>query len=182
MFTYKIDDELELRLITQADAQEIHAFIEANRSYLREWLGWLDYSTELLDIQKNIHRNLMGFVTDVMLDTAIIYQGKIVGKVGFNDIDKSLKKASIGYMLDENMNGKGIMTRAVRAITAIGFERYQLNKIEIHAAVGNVKSRAIPEKLGYTEEGTIRNAEWLYDKYVDDVIYGMLREEWQQKL
>lgn len=180
MFTYKIDDELELRLITQADAQEIYAFIEENRSYLREWLGWLDYSTELLDVQKHIHRNLMGFVTDSMLDTAIIYEGKIVGKVGFNEIDKSLKKASIGYMLDQNMNGKGIMTRAVKAITAIGFEHYQLNKIEIHAAVGNMKSRAIPEKLGFTEEGTIRNAEWLYDKYVDDVVYGMLREEWQQ--
>ena len=53
----------------------------------------------------------------------------------------------------------------------------QLNRIEIRAAIGNVKSQAIPEKLGFAKEGCVREAEWLYDHYVDHIIYGMLKSD-----
>lgn len=180
MFTYAIDEDVYLRLITQKDAQELFELINENRTYLKEWLGWLDYSNELKDVQKNIHKNLMGFAIDSTLDTAIIYQGKIVGKIGFNSIDKSTKKAEIGYLLAEKYNGLGIMTRATKALIDIGFDQYDLQKIEIHCAVGNDKSQAIPKRLGFQQEGVIRSVEWLYDRYVDHQIYGMLKEEWQR--
>ena len=45
---------------------------------------------------------------------------------------------------------------------------------------GQRKSLAIPERLGFTKEGTIRAAEWLYDHYVDHVAYGMLASEWKE--
>lgn len=61
----------------------------------------------------------------------------------------------------------------------ICFEQYKLHKIEIHCAVENDKSQAIPKRLGFQQEGVIRSAEWLYDRYVDHQIYGMLKEEWQ---
>jgi ribosomal-protein-serine acetyltransferase len=56
-----------------------------------------------------------------------------------------------------------------------------LNKVEIHCAVDNKRSRAIPERLGFTQEGIIRANQWLYDHYVDDVIYGMLASEWSEQ-
>lgn len=56
-----------------------------------------------------------------------------------------------------------------------------LHKVEIRVAVGNEKSSAIPERLGFIKEGTLRAAEWLYDHYVDHVVYGMLLTEWQQQ-
>ena len=71
------------------------------------------------------------------------------------------------------------MTKTVLALLQYAFEDLQLNKVEIRAAVGNAKSRAIPERLGFTKEGTIREAEWLYDHYVDHVAYGMLASEWK---
>ena len=53
-----------------------------------------------------------------------------------------------------------------------------LNRIEIRCATQNVRSRAIPERLGFKEEGLIRDAEWLYDHYVDHIVYGMLESDW----
>lgn len=71
------------------------------------------------------------------------------------------------------------MTSVSKALTDYAFTELKLNKVEIRAAAENQKSRSIPERLGYKEEGTIRQAEWLYDHYVDHVVYGMLAEEWK---
>lgn len=179
MFMYPIDEEINLRLVTERDAEEIFQLIDGSRNHLREWLGWLDHSNSVQDTLINIKNNLKLFLSNEGLDTAIVYKGKIVGKIGFNKINKANKTAYVGYMLDEAFQGKGIMTRAAKAIVKIAFEEYGLNKVEIHVAEGNTKSRNIPIRLEFKEEGTIRSAEWLYDHYVDHVVYGMLKEEWK---
>lgn len=178
MFTYKVDEEISLKLVTHRDAEDIFDLIERNREHLRKWLGWLDVSTEIETTYQFIDANLRKFVIDEALDTAILYKGKIVGKIGLHTVNMANKSAQIGYMLDEGYEGKGIITRAAKAMTDLGMYEYDLDKIEIRAAVGNKKSRAIPERLGYKKEGRIRSAEWLYNQYVDHVVYGMLRSEW----
>ena len=83
----------------------------------------------------------------------------------------------VGYWLAQEYNGKGIMTQSVRDLIRLGFDDYSLGRVEIRCAVENRKSRAIPERLGFKQEGTIRRAENLYGKYVDHVVYGLLRQE-----
>ena len=56
---------------------------------------------------------------------------------------------------------------------------WELNRIEIRAAVGNARSRAIPERLGFKQEGTLREAERVGDAYLDAVVYSMLGSEWR---
>jgi ribosomal-protein-serine acetyltransferase len=53
--------------------------------------------------------------------------------------------------------------------------------VEIGCAPGNRKSCAIPERLGFTREGVLRQREWLYDHFVDHVVYGILAEEWRAR-
>lgn len=87
-----------------------------------------------------------------------------------------------GYVLKKIAiaQGKGIIRNVVHAMIQYAFNNLELNKVEIRVAVNNQKSRAIPEKLGFVKEGHSRRAEWLYDHYMDHVIYGMLYEEWQR--
>jgi len=179
MFIYPVDEEISLKLITERDAEEVFEMIDSSRAHFREWLGWLDYSTKVQDTVNNIKGNLSKFIANEGLDTAIVYKGKIVGKIGFNSINKANHTAYIGYMLAEAFQGKRIMTRATRAMVNIAFNEYGLDKVEIRVAEGNTKSRSIPVRLGFKEEGTIRSAEWLYDHYVDHIVYGMLRDEWK---
>ena len=71
------------------------------------------------------------------------------------------------------------MTAAVSALVRHGFRALKLNRIEIRAGVRNRRSRAIPERLGFRHEGTLRQAERLADRYVDHAVYGMLAGEWR---
>jgi ribosomal-protein-serine acetyltransferase len=103
----------------------------------------------------------------------------MVGGIGFHSLNWSAQKVEIGYWLAASMQGKGLMTKATVALITYAFQELMLNKVEIHCATGNMRSRAIPERLGFTQEGVIREAEWLYDHYVDLVVYGMLAREWR---
>ena len=66
------------------------------------------------------------------------------------------------------------MTKACKVFVDYAFEGMKMNRVEIRCAVENSKSRAIPLRLGFKEEGRIRCGEWLYDHFVDHVIYSQI--------
>ncbi|TYS91509.1 GNAT family N-acetyltransferase [Rossellomorea aquimaris] len=179
MFTYKLNDELELRLLDIQDAERIHELTDQSRSYLREWLPWVDYSKTVEDSTEFIKATRLGFANNKSLTTGIIYQNEIVGVAGFNVLDWANKVAYIGYWLGEGYQGKGIMTTVAKGLTTYAFDYYKMNKVEITAAEFNHRSRAIPERLGFKEEGKLRQREWIYDHFVDHIVYGMLADEWK---
>ncbi|GAQ17574.1 ribosomal-protein-serine acetyltransferase [Oceanobacillus picturae] len=88
------------------------------------------------------------------------------------------KKTEIGYWLGDRFTGKGLATKAVKQFLDHSFNKLDLRKFEINVASNNFKSRAIPERLDFTQEGIIRNYEYLNGEYHDRVIYGLLKEEW----
>lgn len=178
MFVHKIDEELALKLLEPSDAKRIFELTDRSRDMLREWLPWLDFTTTVDDTTSFIKSGAGQFELGKSLNCAIVYRGELAGIAGFNEINEAKQTAYIGYWLDREYQGKGIMTRVAAALTNYALMERGLNKVEIRAAVGNDKSRAIPERLGYTEEGTIRQGEWLYDHFVDSVVYGMLKSEW----
>jgi ribosomal-protein-serine acetyltransferase len=179
MFVHKIDEDLSLKLIEIKDGERIFQLTNHSREYLREWLPWLDSTTRLEDTLAFIRMSLNGFTENKSLTTVILFKGKIVGVAGFNSINWSNKTAYIGYWLGEEFQGNGIMTKVANALTAYAFNELSLNKVEIRVAVENKKSRSIPERLNFIKEGTIREAEWLYDHYVDHVVYGILADEYK---
>ena len=72
------------------------------------------------------------------------------------------------------------MTRAVHGCLTYAFDTLKLHRVEIRCGVDNHKSRAVPTRLGFTEEGICRDGEYLYDHYHDLVIYGILQHEWKK--
>ncbi|WP_334301100.1 GNAT family N-acetyltransferase [Alkaliphilus sp. B6464] len=96
-----------------------------------------------------------------------------------HSMDSTNKSTSIGYWLGEGHQGKGIMTKVTKALVEYIFTELNLNRVEIRCAENNYKSRAIPERLGFTKEGTLRETEWLYDHYVNHIVYGMVASQWK---
>lgn len=182
MFIHKIDEDLSLKLIELKDAKRVFELTNYSRSYLREWLPWLDTTTKLEDTSEFIKICLKGFAENKSLNTVILFKGEIVGVAGYNSINLSNKTAYIGYWLGEEFQGHGIMTKVAKALTDYAFKELNLNKVEIRVAVGNKKSRSIPERLNFVNEGCIRKVEWLNEHYVDHVVYGKLAEEWEKHI
>lgn len=181
MFVFEVDEEITLKMLDIYDAERLFNIIDSSREILREWLPWLDDTTSVLDSKQFIENAFQLYAEKVALTVGIFFSNELVGIAGFNTFDWRNRIGSIGYWLGKDVQGKGIMTRSVRAFIDYGFQSLELNRIEIRAAYANYKSRAIPERLGFKQEGIIRQAEWLYDHYVDHVVYGMLANEWQDK-
>ncbi|MFD1019867.1 GNAT family N-acetyltransferase [Thalassobacillus hwangdonensis] len=180
MFLHTIDEELALKLPELKDAEKVFELTDVSRKYLREWLPWVDGTTTIEDTKGFLEGTRKGFLEERSLTTLILYKGEIVGTAGFNELNRANDTAYIGYWLGEGYQGKGIMTRVVCALVDYAFTELDMNKVDIRAAEGNAKSRAIPERLGFTFEGRIRQAERLYGNYVDHMVYGILESEWNQ--
>ncbi len=177
-FSLRIESDLGLELLDTSHAEELFELTERNREYLRQWLPWLDSNKYLQNTIDFIKYSQMQYNQNISLQLGIRYRGELAGVIGFHRFDWLNHSTSIGYWLGESSQGKGLVTRACRCIIDYAFRNFGLNRIEIRCAVENSRSRAIPVRLGFKEEGIIREAEWLCDHYVDHVVYGMLRDEW----
>lgn len=169
---------IELRPMSLGHAERLYALIDRNRARLNEWLPWARWDF--------CYDDLVAFVDDrerdnaerVGLATVVFVNGKMCGSVGLHAIDRKHNHTSIGYWLAEEFQGRGIMTEACRAMVTAGFRGFGLHRIVIQCATGNAKSSAIPRRLGFTEEGILREAEWLSDHWVDLRVFSMLEQNW----
>ena len=180
MFSHRVDEEIELRLSGEQFAEEATAVIRDNVEYLKEWLPWVrdDYTVE--DTLEFVRRNLRQFAANEGFSTQIVYRGRFAGNIGYNRFDWANRKTEIGYWIAPQYQGLGIVTRACRALAAHAFDVLKLNRVELYCGVGNAKSRRIPERLGFREEGVFRQSEWLHGRFIDLVGYAMLAEEWKE--
>ncbi|MCJ0932033.1 GNAT family N-acetyltransferase [Virgibacillus halodenitrificans] len=179
MFTQYINDDISLKLLEKQDAQELFILVDKNRNYLKQWLPWVDNMKQEEDYEPVIDMWLNQFSSHNGFQAGILYKGELTGMVGFHGIDRANKKTSIGYWLGESYQGNGIMTIAVKALIDQAFHEYGLNRVEIQCGVDNKKSRSIPERLGFNQDGLLRDAEYLYDHFHDCVLYSMLAKEWE---
>lgn len=172
---------LELRPLHLHDARAIFALVEANRERLRRWLPWPDANRSVLDSRTFILKVRAQARQGAAASFGLWWQGRLVGIAGFVWIDSANRSAAIGYWLAQEAEGHGLMSAAVKALLRHGFLTLKLNRIEIRAGVRNHRSRAIPKRLGFRHEGTLRQAERLADRYVDHAVYGLLAVEWKRR-
>ena len=184
MLTYEINEDLYLRMFTLDDAEEFYNLTVESKTFLKEWLGWLDNINSVEDTVKNIQTRFTELADNngYPKSFAIIHKGQIAGTIGYNTIDNRNRVGIIGYWIGEKYKGQGIMSQSFEAMIDYGFNTLNLNRIEVRAAAGNIKSRALPERFSFHHEGTIRDAEWLYDHYVDHAVYGLLKVEWEDRV
>jgi len=178
MFKFSINKEISLKILEKRMAGDLFRLVNSNREHLRNWLAWVDATKSEKDTESFINSSLNGFVSGNGFSCAIYYQNRIAGVIGYNHINQDHRNATIGYWLGESFLGKGIMLKACRVIVDHGFEEIKLHRLEIRCAATNIKSQAIPNKLGFKKEGCFRQCEKLHYGWVDHIGFSLLASEW----
>ena len=171
----------ELRQFVRDDAEELTLLIDRNRTYLREWLPWLDSSSNINDTARFIGRSVEQAEDNNGLTLGIVCGGRLAGVIGQHYVDQLNRRTEIGYWIDAAHQGRGIVTSATARLMDYAFREQDCNRVILQCASGNLKSRGVAERLGFVREGISREAEWLYDHYVDLVVYSMLKRAWMTR-
>jgi RimJ/RimL family protein N-acetyltransferase len=108
--------------------------------------------------------------------------GRYLGGSGLHRIDWNVGSFEIGYWIRKSAHGMGYVTEATKLLTQFAFEGLHANRVFITVAAPNVRSSAIPKRLGFVHEGTLRNSVRDVEGNLHDrLIFGMIPEEWKAR-
>ncbi len=176
----RLSDSLVVRSLTPADAAELYRLVDSNRDHLARWMPWAEAQTAAGTIEF-IRSAQAQEKADGTFQAAIVSEGRIAGVVGFHALDRANRRVSIGYWLGERDQGRGLVTVAVSALIDHAFGAWDLHRVEIRVAVGNDRSAAVCDRLGFAREGVLRDAERFSDRYHDLVVHSLLEPEWRRR-
>jgi ribosomal-protein-serine acetyltransferase len=173
-----IDDNLVLRAVEREDAEALWAFILNNRDHLASFL--IDLVDEISN-ESAAHAHLERVIElrtrGALLEMHIFEAGVLCGSVRLRNIDWHNRSGNIGYLIGASFQGRGIVTRTVDQFLKWAFANLQLHRIELRCAVENLASMAVASRLGFTLEGTLRDAERLNDQYCDILVFSRLHTD-----
>lgn len=171
-----IAGDAELRPLEPAQAEELFALVDRERERLRVWLPWVDPTRSVDDTKEFIATQLVKAECGEELTVVLKVAGRVAGVIGVR-LDSRDPTADIGYWIAAEYEGRGLMTTAVRAVIDRLFLDAGIHRIEIRCAAGNSRSRAIPQRLGFTHEAVLREAQRLQGRFVDIALYSLLSSE-----
>ncbi|MDA1280008.1 MAG: GNAT family protein [Chloroflexi bacterium] len=173
-----VDHEIVLRPPGFVDATRLFGVIDKNRDHLNEWLTWVEMTLSADDIVAKFDSWTSQELAESSFHFIIEYQGELVGVVKSDRLNERENLAELGYWLASDMMGRGIMTRSCRSLIQWLFVERSVNRIESSAARPNVRSRAIPERLGFTLEGYLRDCTLVHGKFYDTAVCSLLASEY----
>ena len=171
MLSLKVTEDVSLETLHISNAQELFSCVEENRAYLKAWLPWLDHNLNAQDSESFIRSTLEERKQNESLVLAIKLKGNIVGTSGLVSMNPSKHYAEIGYWLAEGQQGKGLATASTKTLIDYANMNLGIKNFSISVNTNNLRSKRIPEKLGFRFVKEIKDAEWLYDHYVDHLKY-----------
>ncbi|MCM2533141.1 GNAT family N-acetyltransferase [Neobacillus pocheonensis] len=152
-------ERLFIRKSMPGDGKAVYEAIHASLKELKPWMPWAHKEQSEEEIEANIREAHAKFLTreDLRLHIFNKDTGEFIASSGLHRINWNIPKFEIGYWIDTRYSGKGYMTEAVTGITDFAFTDLKARRLEIRCDYKNSKSRAIPEKLGYSLEGILKN-------------------------
>jgi ribosomal-protein-serine acetyltransferase len=170
-----LGDGAYLRLYVPGDARMVFATVDRERERLRRWLPWVDATTGPADTQAFIEATIGTEGREYAY--GIFAADGLAGGIGLHT-DRENRSAMIGYWIDAEHEGRGLVTRSSRALTDIAFRDLGMHRVWLSADVKNTRSRAVAERLGFHLEGIHRGDSLREGRSRDTAIYAILEGEW----
>nr|BBH86518.1 ribosomal-protein-serine acetyltransferase [Thermosporothrix sp. COM3] len=181
MFTWNLDGDMTLQVLELRHAPEFLAFVQENRAYLAEWLGWADEIRTIGAARAFIQHGLTSLSEGGLPRVGIWLDGRLVGGILFFPVDPLTRATEVGYWLGRAATGRGVMTRALKAMLHYAFDLVGVNRVGLQADVRNSRSRAVAERLDFTFEGVRRQSWQVRGELCDMATYSLLAAEWRER-
>ncbi|MDH3493182.1 MAG: GNAT family N-acetyltransferase [Acidobacteriota bacterium] len=176
--SYKVDDDIKLTYPLELNAAELARVVSESNEFLNRWVPWAKLGFTQEDALVHIQFLNEMFTKNSNFWVFINFQGSIAGGIGLNRFDLDNQATDLGYWLAENRQGHGIVTRACSAMIEYVFDDLGYNRIELRTSPDNDRSVAVANRLGFSREGVLRQAEVINNEYRDLELYSLLRHEW----
>jgi RimJ/RimL family protein N-acetyltransferase len=174
-----VTERLVVRCYEPSDAPLLKEAVDSSLDHLRPWMPWAHDDPQTIEEKVELLRRFRG---QFDLGQNFVYglfsadETQLVGGSGFH-LRVGADAFEIGYWIRASEEGKGLTTESTAALTRVGFEVCEVDRIEIHVEPENAKSARIPQKLGYVEEARLRRR--LYaapgGEPRDTIVYTMFR-------
>jgi RimJ/RimL family protein N-acetyltransferase len=167
------------------DAPLLKDAVDSSLDHLRPWMPWAHDDPQPLEEKVELLRGFRGrfdLGQDFVYGIFSADESEAVGGSGFHT-RRGEGTFEIGYWIRASRAGEGLCTEATAALTRVGFEVCEIDRIEIRVDPANAASLAIPRKLGYAEEGTARGVFHGPDgkpRQNDAVVFALLRGEFER--
>lgn len=175
LFEVPVTDSINLQLLMLSHANELFTCIQKNKEFLSEWLVWTKKVKNVKDSENKILKDQDNFYKKDSLELGIFENNKLIGRIGFISISE--RSAEIGYWLDKDFNGKGIMTTCVKKLVEYAFNKTSIFRIVIKMDPKNTKSRNVPERVGFFYEGCERAGVFVKGEPRDSLIYSYVKTD-----
>jgi RimJ/RimL family protein N-acetyltransferase len=178
---YRIETKrLVVRCYHPSDAPLLAESVTESLEHLRPWMPWVYNEPE--PIEEKVQR-LKLFRGNFDLGQNFTYgifnpeETKLIGGTGLHT-RLGENELEIGYWIHKDYINQGLVTEATAALVKVAFEMIHVHRLEIHCDPENFASAAIPRKLGFTHEGTLRAKTRFLDSWSDSMIWGLLEVEY----
>lgn len=153
-----VTERLVIRCWEPADAVLVKEAIDSSLEHLRPWMPWANAEPTTLEQRVQLLRLFRGkfdLDQDAVYGTFDRDERRVVGGTGLHPRVGD-RASEIGYWIRADSIGQGFATESTAALTRVGFEIAGFDRIEIRCDPENVRSAAIPSRLGYVHEATLR--------------------------
>jgi ribosomal-protein-serine acetyltransferase len=187
MPNYRIlsSETLTIRMAQKADAEELLKLIDDNRDRIAAYFpGVMKFCESVTTLQDHLQQRSEESSQGKYVIMLIFGRPdmKLLGLVQLKDIDTNAMKREIGAFIDRNSEARGLMLHALGLLLEDGFRENGINKFFLRTAENNAPARHLAEKLGFIQEGLLR--EDFRDntgKYHQLVYYGLLKSDWDNR-
>jgi ribosomal-protein-serine acetyltransferase len=175
--TIDLDDDIQLRLPREEDAQEVFDLIQRDRDRFEPYMEWIFHVTEVEHELEFIRTRLAQFAVGSAIQLFIWKGGRIAGSIGTVVIDRENDAAEVGYMVFREHEGTGLAFRSVQALIGHLFEAEGMHRIVVKVMPSNARSNALARRMGFAFEGVQREAYKRRGRFEDLNVYSLLSTE-----
>ena len=177
-------ERLWLRRFRSGDARPLSAAVGQSLPELSRWLPWAQGLYGLPEARGFIRSSNRSWRRGRAFDFAVSLReepAQLVGGVGIWHTSRAQRSGELGYWVRSDLTGNGMATEAAEALLPLGFQHMRLHRILMRIGVGNVSSRRVAEKLGFSYEGVAREEIMVRGQWMDHEVFSLLEREWTSR-